>query len=416
MDESLNLYEIVQQQFEKAVRVINLSEDLCAVLRNCKRQLIVAVPIKMDDGTIRSFEGYRVQHNVTRGPAKGGIRYHPDVTLDEVKALASWMTWKCAVLNIPYGGGKGGVRCNPKELSENELERLTRRFTSEIIPFIGPDRDIPAPDVYTSPQTMAWMMDTFSMMKGYSVLGVVTGKPVALGGSEGRNSATARGCQIVIKEACKRHDIELKEARVVVQGFGNAGSFLAQFLSQDGARVIAVSDSQGGIFNREGLKISQVRKFKEENGTVVGFPGSRPVSNEELLELECEILAPAALESQITAQNADRIRAQLVAEAANGPTTPAADKILFEKGIVVVPDILANSGGVTVSYFEWVQDLQGFFWDEDVVDRVLEQKMKAAFGEVFAAAHEHRVDLRTGAYVLAVKRVADATTLRGLFP
>lgn len=416
MDESLNLYEIVQQQFEKAVRVINLSEDLCAVLRNCKRQLIVAVPIKMDDGTIRSFEGYRVQHNVTRGPAKGGIRYHPDVTLDEVKALASWMTWKCAVLNIPYGGGKGGVRCNPKELSENELERLTRRFTSEIIPFIGPDRDIPAPDVYTSPQTMAWMMDTFSMMKGYSVLGVVTGKPVALGGSEGRNSATARGCQIVIKEACKRHNIELKEARVVVQGFGNAGSFLAQFLSQDGARVIAVSDSQGGIFNREGLKISQVRKFKEENGTVVGFPGSRPVSNEELLELECEILAPAALESQITAQNADRIRAQLVAEAANGPTTPAADKILFEKGIVVVPDILANSGGVTVSYFEWVQDLQGFFWDEDVVDRVLEQKMKAAFGEVFAAAHEHRVDLRTGAYVLAVKRVADATTLRGLFP
>lgn len=416
MDESLNLYEIVQQQFEKAVRVLNLSEDLCAVLRNCKRQLIVAVPIKMDDGTIRSFEGYRVQHNVTRGPAKGGIRYHPDVTLDEVKALASWMTWKCAVLNIPYGGGKGGVRCNPKELSENELERLTRRFTSEIIPFIGPDRDIPAPDVYTNPQTMAWMMDTFSMMKGYSVLGVVTGKPVALGGSEGRNSATARGCQIVIKEACKQHNIELKEARVVVQGFGNAGSFLAQFLSQDGARVIAISDSQGGIFNREGLKISQVRKFKEENGTVVGFPGSRPVSNEELLELECEILAPAALESQITAQNADRIRTQIVAEAANGPTTPAADKILFKKGIVVVPDILANSGGVTVSYFEWVQDLQGFFWDEDVVDRVLEQKMKAAFGEVFAVAHEHRVDLRTGAYALAVKRVADATTLRGLFP
>ncbi|MBI4455637.1 MAG: Glu/Leu/Phe/Val dehydrogenase [Acidobacteria bacterium] len=414
--ETLNLYQIAQHQFDRAADLLNLSSDLRAILKNCKRQLIVSIPVHMDKGGVHAFEGYRVQHNIARGPAKGGIRYHPEVHLDEIKALAMWMTWKCATVNIPYGGGKGGVRCNPKELSTGELERLTRRFTSEIMPIIGPDRDIPAPDVYTDAQTMAWIMDTYSMTKGYSVLGVVTGKPVPLGGSVGRNTATARGCLYVIREACKKKGIELKGATAVVQGFGNAGSFAALFLHQDEARVIALSDSAGGIFSKTGIDPSEAIKFKKRTGSLVGMPGTEKISNQELLTLECDILVPAALENQITAANAHDLRAGIVAEAANGPTTPAADEILSQKGVMVLPDILANAGGVTVSYFEWVQDQQGFFWDESAVAKVLEAKMTQSFHDVFNSAQTHKVDLRAGAMCLAVDRVANATTMRGLFP
>lgn len=414
--ESLNPFDIVQQQFDRAARLLHLPDDLCHVLKSCKRQLVVSVPIKMDDGRLEVFEGYRVQHNLALGPAKGGIRFHPDASLDEVKALASWMTWKCATVGIPYGGGKGGVRCNPKELSRSELERLTRRYTSEIMPIIGPDRDIPAPDVYTDSQTMAWVMDTYSMMKGYSVLGVVTGKPIPLGGSEGRNTATARGCQFVLREACKVCNIDLKGAAVAIQGYGNAGSFMAHFLHKDGARIIALSDSRGAIVNRRGIDPSQASEHKAKTGSVVGLKGAEIISNEELLQLKCDILIPGALENQITARNAQQVKARMVAELANGPVTPAADEILFQKGITVLPDILANAGGVTVSYLEWVQDLQGFFWDEQNVDRVLEKRMKTSFQNVLATALNHRVDLRTAAYVLAVQRVADATLTRGLFP
>lgn len=414
--ESLNPFEIVQQQFDRAAEILKLPQDLRKVLKECKRQLIVTVPVKLDDGRIEVFEGFRVQHNISRGPAKGGIRYHPDLHLDEVKALASWMTWKCATVDIPYGGGKGGVRCNPKKMSAGELERLTRRFTSEILPIIGPDRDIPAPDVYTDAQTMAWMMDTYSMMKGYSVLGVVTGKPISMGGSEGRNTATARGCQFVIEEACKVKNISLSDARVVVQGFGNAGSHLARLLQKQGACVIALSDSRGGVINKDGIDVDQAMMHKQSTGALADLPGAHSITNQELLELECDILAPAAMESQITQANAGNIRARIVAEAANGPTTPAADEILFSRDIMVLPDILANAGGVTVSYFEWVQDLQGFFWDEKIVDQVLHRKMSEAFRNVFDSAREHRADMRTGAYTLAVQKVADTTLTRGLFP
>ncbi|HEY3130813.1 MAG TPA: Glu/Leu/Phe/Val dehydrogenase [Acidobacteriota bacterium] len=416
VEESLNSFEIVQSQFDQAADILCLSHDLRTILKSCKRQLTVSVPVKMDNGSVQVFEGYRVQHNLARGPAKGGIRYHPDTNLDEVKALASWMTWKCATIDIPYGGGKGGVRCNPKSMSQGELERLTRRYTAEILPVIGPDQDIPAPDVYTDSQTMAWIMDTYSMMKGYSVLGVVTGKPISLGGSEGRNSATARGCQFVIREACKKRKMGLKDATIVVQGYGNAGSFAAQLLHRDGARVIALSDSQGGVINKKGIDPGQALEHKSKTGALSGLKGTDSITNAELLELKCDILVPAALENQITSKNAGRIKARIVAEAANGPTTPAADEILFKKNVTVLPDILANAGGVTVSYFEWVQDLQGFFWDEKVVDQVLEKKMGVAFDKVFQVAAKHKVHLRTAAYVLAVKRVADATLTRGLFP
>ncbi len=416
MKESLNPFEIAQQQFDQAADILELPDDLRSLLKSCKRQLIVAVPIKMDDGRIKVFQGYRVQHSMGLGPSKGGTRYHPDVNLDEVKALASWMTWKCAVLGLPFGGGKGGICCNPKQLSKNELEKMTRRYTAEILPIIGPDQDIPAPDVYTDAQVMAWIMDTYSMMKGYSVLGVVTGKPVSLGGSKGRHTATARGCQFVIREACEVKEIGLKGATAAVQGFGNAGSFVARFLHDDGARIIALSDSRGGIFNAQGIDLGKAAEHKGATGSLVGLEGTDSITNQELLELECDILVPAALENQITGENAGRVQAQIVAEAANGPTTPKADEILFKKGIMVIPDILANAGGVTVSYLEWVQDLQGFFWDEEAVAKVLQKRMKEAFEEVLTTATEHKVDLRTGAYVLAVGRVADAAQTRGLFP
>jgi glutamate dehydrogenase/leucine dehydrogenase len=414
--ETLNPFEIAQAQFDAAADYLKMDQGLRSVLRVPKRQLIVSIPVRMDDGRIQTFEGYRVQYNLSRGPAKGGIRYHPGVTLDEVKALAAWMTWKCATVNIPYGGGKGGVRLDPKQLSLGELERLTRRYATEIAPIIGPDRDIPAPDVYTNSQTMAWFMDTISMLHGHTELGVVTGKPLSLGGSKGRNEATARGTQFATRCACDVKGISLPKSTAVVQGFGNAGSISAKLLHEDGARILAVSDSKGGVYNDAGLDPVAVMKFKNETGTVVGFPGGSFISNKDLLEVKCDILVPAALENAITQDNVDRIKAKIVAEAANGPTTPGADKVLFEKGVFVIPDILCNAGGVTVSYFEWVQDLYGFFWTENEVNQYLERTMTSAFKEVHGTAESYRVDMRTGAYILAVSRVAEATRVRGIFP
>jgi glutamate dehydrogenase (NAD(P)+) len=362
------------------------------------------------------FTGYRVQHNLGRGPAKGGIRYHQDVTLDEVKALAMWMTWKCAVVGIPYGGGKGGVSVDPKKLSKKELEGLSRRYFTEISVLIGPERDIPAPDVNTTPQIMAWFMDTYSMHVGYTVPAVVTGKPISLGGSEGRNEATARGCVYTIVEAARHLGMDLKTCNVAVQGFGNAGSIAAQLVAGEGATVIAVSDSTGGIRNTAGLDPNKVLAWKKEHGTVQGFPGAEDISNEDVLETQCDILIPAALENQITAANAKKIKAKLVAEAANGPTTPEADAILYERGVFLIPDILCNAGGVTVSYFEWVQDLNRDHWTEDEVNAKLKIIMVKAFAEVLAQSVKEGVNMRTGAYLNAVQRVADATALRGLYP
>jgi glutamate dehydrogenase (NAD(P)+) len=414
--ENLNPFDIAKQQFNIAADLLKLDESLRVVLINPKRQLIVSIPVKMDDGSVTVFEGYRVQHNIARGPAKGGIRYHPQVTLDEVRALASWMTWKCATVGIPYGGGKGGIRVDPRKLSQGELERMTRRYATEIAPIIGAHVDIPAPDVYTNEQTMAWIMDTISMMTHGSQLSIVTGKPISLGGSQGRAEATARGCQFTVREACKLKGINLDGARVAVQGYGNAGSIAARLLREDGAKIIAMSDSQGGSYNSNGLDPVAVLKHKEENGSVGGYKGSDSVTNEELLELECEVLIPAALENQITLDNAAAVKANIVAEAANGPVTPGADRILFDNGIMDIPDILANAGGVTVSYFEWCQDQYGFFWSDSEVNRYLEKIMIKAFHEVHNNAQQYNADMRTGAYCLAISRVADATRLRGIFP
>jgi len=414
--EDLNPYRISQIQFDIAAEYLNLDLGLRQILRTPKRVLEVSIPTKMDNGQIKVFTGYRVQHNVARGPAKGGIRYHPGVTVDEVKALAAWMTWKTATVNIPYGGGKGGVICDPKRMSKNELERMTRRYTSEMLPLIGPEQDIPAPDVYTDSQTMAWIMDTYSMTKGYSSLGVVTGKPVSIGGSEGRNEATARGCVVVTEEACKAKKMSLRGASVAIQGFGNAGSLAARLFTEKKARVVAISDSRGGVHNSRGIDPLKAMRYKERSGTVVGMPGTSRISNDDLLCMKCDILVPAALENMITLNNADQIKAKIVAEAANGPTTPHADEVLARKGITLLPDILANAGGVTVSYFEWVQDLQSFFWPVSEVNAKLESVMRRAFVEVHETARRHRTHMRTGAYILAVGRVADATTVRGLFP
>jgi len=413
--ENLNPYDFALRQFERAADQLGLDAGTRAVLRNPKRQLIVSVPVKMDDASIRVFQGYRVQHSISRGPSKGGIRYHPGVTLDEVKALAMWMTWKCAVVNIPFGGAKGGITVDPKAISIGENERMTRRFTSEISIVLGHDRDIPAPDVYTNSQTMAWMMDTFSMTKGYSTLGVVTGKPLSVGGSAGRNEATAEGCFVAIEEAAKRQGLPLKGATAAVQGFGNAGMHVARFLDEAGARVVAVTDSKGGILDKKGLDISAVVATKEKKGSVTAARGEK-VSNDDVLELPVDILVPAALEGVITRRNASRIKARIVAEAANGPTTPDADDILRKKGIVVIPDILANAGGVTVSYFEWVQDLYSFFWDPDMVRNQLQRTIRRAYADVEESARRHDTDLRTGALILAVGRVHEATKIRGIFP
>jgi len=412
----INPWEIAQRQFDLAAGKLNLDPGLRRVLRQPRRELTVHFPVKMDDGSVQVFTGYRVQHNLGRGPAKGGIRYHQDVSLDEVKALAMWMTWKCAVVGIPYGGGKGGVIVDPKKLSMKELEALTRRFTTEIEVLIGPERDIPAPDVNTNAQVMAWMMDTYSMHQGYTVPGVVTGKPISLGGSEGRNEATARGTVFCIIEATRHLGMDLKKARVAIQGFGNAGSIAAKLISEEGATVVAVSDSTGGIHNPAGLDVTRVTNWKKEHGTVQGFPGSRDISNMEILEVDCEILIPAALENQITSRNAANIKAKIVAEAANGPTTPEADIELARRGVFMIPDILCNAGGVTVSYFEWVQDLNRDHWSEAVVNDKLRGIMTRAFAETLAIAEREECDMRTAAYLLAVQRVADATSMRGLYP
>ena len=412
-----NPFDVALEQFDRAADILGLDAGLRETLRRPKRQLIVSIPVRMDDGSIRVYEGYRVQHNIARGPAKGGIRYHPQVSLDEVKALASWMTWKCAVVNIPFGGGKGGVICDPKSMSQGEIERMTRRFTSEISIIIGHDRDIPAPDVYTNPQIMAWMMDTISMTKGYSTLGVVTGKPIAVGGSEGRNEATARGCVVAIGEAAEHLSMKVKGAKVAVQGFGNAGAITARLLWEMGAKVVAVSDSTGGIYNAKGLPIDKVLAAKEKSGTVRRYPGPcEKISNEALVELPVDVLVPAALEGVITQDNARSVKAKIIAEAANGPTTPEADDILLKRGALVIPDILANAGGATVSYFEWVQDLYSFFWETDFVYAHLTKTIRHSFKQVYDTAKKNKTDMRTGAMVLAVGRVAEATRIRGLFP
>jgi len=414
--EELNPFQIAMRQFDAAAEKLNLEPGLREVLRNPRRAVTVTFPVRMDDGNVRVFEGYRVQHNWTRGPCKGGIRFHPNVSLDEVKALASWMTWKCATVNIPLGGGKGGVICDPKHMSKDELERLTRRYTYEIARFIGPDVDIPAPDVYTDPQVMAWIMDTYSALAGQNVPGVVTGKPLTMGGSLGRNDATARGCVFVIREACKFRGLDLSKATVAIQGYGNAGMIAADLLVEMGCKVIAVSDSRAGIFNPNGLNIAAVDAHKRKTGSVMDFPGAENVASESVLEAKCDILVPAALENQLTAENARLVRASIVAEAANGPTTPAADEILNNNGVLVLPDILANAGGVTVSYFEWAQNLQEFFWDEDDVNRKLEKVMVRSFNDVLSIHTTHHVPMRTAAYMLAIDRVATVTRLRGMWP
>ena len=416
MKENLNPFNISQTQFDLAADKLKLDNGLRAILSHPKRQLTVSIPTQMDDGSVRVFQGYRVQHNVARGPAKGGIRYHPSVTLDEVRALAAWMTWKTAVVNLPFGGGKGGVICDPPRMSSSELERMTRRYVSEILPIIGPERDIPAPDVYTNPQTMAWFMDTYSMTVGYSSLGVVTGKPLSIGGSEGRVEATARGCVFVTEEGCREKRMPLKGAKVVIQGFGNAGSIAAKLFRRKGAKIVGVSDSQGGITNSRGLDISKVSEHKKKTRSVIGFRGSSYVTNEELLELKCDVLVPAALENAVTSQNASRIKAKIITEAANGPVTPAADEILVSRNILSLPDILANAGGVTVSYFEWVQDLQNYFWKEREVNQQMQGILTRAFGDVVRISKKERVHMRTAAMMLAIGRVAEATRIRGLFP
>ncbi len=411
-----NVWEMAQRQLDEVAKLIGLNESIHGYLRVPKRVLEVSVPVRMDDGSFRMFVGYRVQHNMSRGPGKGGIRFHPDVTLDEVKALAMWMTWKCALVNIPFGGAKGGVICDPKHMSMQELENLTRRFTSEISIIIGPEKDIPAPDVYTTPQIMAWIMDTFSMQAGYSIPGVVTGKPISIGGSLGRDKATARGCLYVVDEAMHEIGREIREARVAIQGFGNAGMYAAQLMSQRGYHIVAVSDSQGGAADPRGLDVKRLMAHKLETGSVVGFSGAKRIDNKEVLEYDCDILVPAALEKVITVENAPRIKARIVAEAANGPTMPDADALLFERGVMVLPDILANAGGVTVSYFEWVQDLQNNFWEEEEINERLKRKMVRAFREAHEQASRHKVSMRMGAYCVAVDRVAEATKLRGLYP
>jgi glutamate dehydrogenase (NAD(P)+) len=414
--EELNPFEIAKQQFNRAADYLDLDASVRNVLQNPKRQLIVSIPVKMDGGDVQVFEGYRVQHNIARGPAKGGIRYHPNVTLDEVKALASWMTWKCATVGIPYGGGKGGVICDPKRMSMNELERLTRRYAFEIAPIIGPDRDIPAPDVYTDEQTMAWIMDTISMVRGHTELGVVTGKPISLGGSQGRREATARGCLYALREACKVKGLSLKGARVAVHGFGNAGANIARLVAADGARVVAACDSKAGLYSESGIDIPAALRHKTETESLAGLGGTKAISPEDIVGVDCDILLPAALENAITLANVGQVKAKIIAELANGPTTPGADRVLADQGVLLVPDILANAGGVTVSYYEWVQDQYSFFWSEKQINETLEQAMRKAFNEVYQTAQRYGTDMRTGAYILAVDRVSEATRVRGIFP
>ncbi len=415
--EKVNPFEMAKKQVDMAVRYLNLDPGMVEKLKSTKRELIVHFPVQMDDGQVKIFTGYRVQHNVARGPAKGGIRYHPDVDLDEVRALAIWMTWKSAVVNIPFGGAKGGVQCNPKEMSIHEIERLTRRFTWEISLLLGPDKDIPAPDVYTNPQVMAWIMDTFSILKGYSVPGVVTGKPIELGGSLGRFEATGRGVVITSIEALKYLKIPIQEAKVVIQGCGNVGGIAAMHFARLGARVIAISDSKGGVYSEKGLDVKRVLEDKAKNKCMVCRTKDEiEITNPELLELNCDLLVPAAIENQIHQENASRIQAKIIVEGANGPTTLEADEILNERGIFVVPDILANAGGVTVSYFEWVQNLQELIWSEDEVQERLTRIMQRGFKEVLEISLSKKISMRMAALVLGIGRVAEASRLRGIYP
>ena len=417
VSEKINPFQIALKQLEEAAKILNLDKGMFDVLSHPKRVLTVSIPVKMDDGSMRVFTGYRSQHNDARGPYKGGIRYHPDVTIDEVKALSMWMTWKCAIADIPYGGGKGGIICNPKEMSENELERMTRRFAYMISDIIGPHTDIPAPDVYTGGKEMAWIMDTYSALKGNFVQPeLITGKPIPIGGSLGRNEATGRGLAYTVREAAKELGINMKESTTVVQGFGNAGQFSSKLVQDQGGKVIAASDTQGAIINSEGISADALMKHKKETGSVVGFDGSRSISNEELLETECTILIPAALENQITKDNAGKIKAKIVAEAANGPTTPEADEVLYENGILVIPDILANGGGVTVSYFEWLQNLRRDYWTEEEVNNRLDKNITKSFHDVYDAHKKYNVDMRKAATLLAINRVAEATKIRGIWP
>ena len=410
-----NPFESMMSRFDRAAQLLDLDPDLYAVLRVPNRELKVYIPTKMDSGRIQVFEGYRVQHNFARGPAKGGIRYAPDVSLDEVRALAAWMTWKCAVVNVPFGGAKGGIICDPQQMSIGELERMTRRYAAELLDFIGPEKDVPAPDMNTNEQTMAWIMDTYSMHARHTVTAVVTGKPIDLGGSSGRREATGRGILFVVNEAIKRFKMTPTETRVVVQGSGNVGGIGAELLHKTGYKVVAISDVHGGIYNRNGIDIPEALKYLRTTRSFEGYEGVEFVNNQELLELECDVLVPAATENQISSQNADKIKCKVLAEGANGPTTAAADEILHQKGIFVVPDILANAGGVTVSYFEWVQDRMGYFWPEDVVNERLQQKMVASFNDLCRYADAHHVDTRTAAYMLAIDRVAYDTRMRGIY-
>ncbi len=416
MAEKHSSFQIGLELLDRAAEKLKLDPGLHKKLKFPKRQLIVSIPVKMDDGSLEVFTGYRVQHNVDRGPSKGGIRYHPTVTLDEIKALAMAMTWKCAVVGIPYGGAKGGVTCNPKEMSLGEIERLTRRFTYEISVIIGPEKDIPAPDVYTDSQIMSWIMDTYSMAQGFTVPGVVTGKPLALGGTKGRKDATSWGVVFTVQQALQYLGLDLQGATIAVQGYGAAGAGIVRILGEKGAQIIAVSDSRGGIYNRKGLDPAKLAEYKSRTGSVKEYEKGEAITNSELLELKCDVLVPAALENQITEENAERIKAKIIAEAANGPTTPGADEILARNKIFVIPDILANAGGVTVSYFEWMQDLQFHFWTEEEVNAQLEKVMVKGFQDVLKVYQQEKVDMRTAAYMLAVSRVAEATRLRGIYP
>lgn len=416
VEEKVNPYAAAVEQLRHAADRLGLEEGLFQVLASCERELTVHFPVRMDDGSIRVFTGYRVQHNLARGPAKGGIRYHPDTNIDEVRALAMWMTWKAAVVKIPYGGAKGGVVCDPTKLSHRELEALTRRYTTEISVLLGPEKDIPAPDVNTNPQVMAWIMDTYSMHMGFTVPGVVTGKPLEVGGSAGRAEATGRGVVYATIEAAKRLGMSLSGARVAVQGFGNVGGTAAILLAEEGARIVGVSDVYGAIYNERGLNPGNVFYYCRQTGSVVGYPDAEALPRDELFGVDCDIFIPAALENQITRSNAPLIKARLIVEGANGPTSPQADRILAERGVLVVPDILANAGGVTVSYFEWVQDNMKYFWTENEINQRLQEIMVHAFAEVWDTAQKEKVDLRTAAYLLAVRRVAEAMRVRGLYP
>jgi glutamate dehydrogenase (NAD(P)+) len=409
------IFGAMLEEFNVAARIINLEPGVWNILTHPKRQVMVSCPVQMDNGEIEVFTGYRVQYNITLGPAKGGIRYHPDVSLDEVTALAAWMTWKCAVAHIPFGGGKGGIVCDPTKMSRRELEALTRRYVAEIIDLIGPEKDVPAPDVNTNDQVMAWVMDTYSMHVGHTATAVVTGKPIEMGGSLGRREATGRGVMIVTREAAKHLGVDIQRATVAVQGFGNVGSVSADLLAKIGAKIVAVTDWKGGVYNPKGLDVAQLIEYAREHRTVEGFPGADRLTNDQLWSLDVDILIPAALENQITMENSPKIKAKIITEGANGPTTPDAHRYLHERGVFVIPDILANSGGVTTSYFEWVQDRYGYFWEEEEVNTRLEKKMCVAFDAVLQTSLKYKVDLRTGAYIVAIQRVSTVTKMRGMY-